>query len=109
MGWKFWRWIGLAFVAWQLITTGISAFTTPWTWTFDQDFFVFLVFAILFVIATWLRIWFKDGKAGIRDRLSMIKKAYEARPANPKRRIANIAIWILIATALTFAFSIMKR
>lgn len=104
-----WRWVAWACVALFVVKTAIRAFAAPWSWTLDQDFVVFCAAAILLIIAIWLRVWLKEGNAGVRERLQFGRQTRAAMRANPKRTVINFAIWIVIAGVLVVVFNMQQH
>jgi len=104
---RWWRWPVWLFAAWTVIKIAVRAFSAPWTWTGDQQFFAFLAVAIILGLAIWAVIWKREGLAGVKDRLAKMHRPFDAQPK--KTVLLNFAIWIAVAIALVLFFNLKQH
>jgi hypothetical protein len=102
-----WIWLGYLVSAVFLINTGISAFSTAWSWTSTQLLFVILGIGLTFVVGSWAVIWLRGGTAALKAQWALRQERIKT-PLSRKTFVWSLLFWILVAVALVIYFNMTQ-
>jgi hypothetical protein len=108
---RWWWWLGLAFVAWKVLTTVFWALNRPWRWDGNQILFVFFLACLGFVVLFWIQLWFRGGRTAVQERWANIRSMPEIMASRPRDKVYrwSLVFWIVFALALTFVFTLRQQ
>lgn len=87
--------------------TGAEAFSRPWSWTPEQIRFAFLMISVAFGPLYWLVIWLRGGSEGVKAQWAA-RQERAREPFNGKTFAKIILIWIVVAIAVAFLFTLHR-
>jgi len=101
-----WRWLLYAIAMWQFARVTLSAFSVPWSWTFDQCLFVFFVLCIAIPLVWLALIWQRGGTAAVKEQRALIQQQ-GAKPVDKRLYRWSLVFWIAFAAVLVVIFNKM--
>jgi hypothetical protein len=99
---KWWYLAGCLIAGWQLVSSAIDAFSTPWLWNLDQCFTALMGVSLTILLVLWAVVWKRGGMALVRARWA----AAERGRRGPSKTVFafSLVFWIFAAVGMTIFF-----